>query len=328
MPKAILFSEHGGPEVLRFEDVDPGKPAPDEAQVRHTAVGVNYIDVYDRTGLYPTELPSGLGREAAGVITAVGKKVRGFRVGDRVAYVHTKLGAYSELRNVTAERLVKVPKGVSDEQAAALMLKGLTAHYLLRRTYRVAKGDTILVHAAAGGVGLILCQWAKALGVKVIGVVGSDAKAELARKYGCKLVLISGRDEIVPNVKKFTKGQGVAVVYDSVGKDTFMESLDTLRPLGTMVTYGNASGPPPAISPLELSKRGSLFLTRPTLFHYISTREALDSAARELFAAVKSKAVRVLIGQTYPLSEAAEAHRDLEGRRTTGSTVLIPGSPA
>jgi NADPH:quinone reductase len=324
MPKAIRFSEHGGPEVLRFEDVDPGKPGPDEAQVRHTAIGVNYIDVYDRTGLYPTELPSGLGREAAGVITAVGKKVRGFRIGDRVAYVHTKLGAYSELRNVTAERLVKVPKGVSDEQAAALMLKGLTAHYLLRRTYRVAKGDTILVHAAAGGVGLILCQWAKALGVKVIGVVGSDAKAELARKYGCKLVLISGRDEIVPNVKKFTKGQGVAVVYDSVGKDTFMESLDTLRPLGTMVTYGNASGPPPAVSPLELSKRGSLFLTRPTLFHYISTREALDSAARELFAAVKSKAVRVLIGQTYPLSEAADAHRDLEGRRTTGSTVLIP----
>jgi NADPH:quinone reductase len=327
MPKAIRFSEHGGPEVLRFEDVDPGKPGPDEAQVRHTAIGVNYIDVYDRTGLYPTELPSGLGREAAGVITAVGKKVRGFRTGDRVAYVHTKLGAYSELRNVTAERLVKVPKGVSDEQAAALMLKGLTAHYLLRRTYRVAKGDTILVHAAAGGVGLILCQWAKALGAKVIGVVGSDAKAELARKYGCKLVLISGRDEIVPNVKKFTKGQGVAVVYDSVGKDTFMESLDTLRPLGTMVTYGNASGPPPAVSPLELSKRGSLFLTRPTLFHYISTREALDSAARELFAAVKSKAVRVLIGQTYPLSEAADAHRDLEGRRTTGSTVLIPGSP-
>lgn len=327
MPKAIRFSEHGGPEVLRFEDVDPGKPGPDEAQVRHTAVGVNYIDIYDRTGLYPTELPSGLGREAAGVITAVGKKVRGFRAGDRVAYVHNKLGAYSELRNVTAERLVKVPKGVSDAQAAALMLKGLTAHYLLRRTYRVAKGDTILVHAAAGGVGLILCQWAKALGVKVIGVVGSDAKAELARKYGCKLVLISGRDEIVPSVKKFTKEQGVAVVYDSVGKDTFLESLDTLRPLGTMVTYGNASGPPPAVSPLELSKRGSLFLTRPTLYHYISTREALESAARELFAAVKSKAVRVLIGQTYPLSEAAEAHRDLEGRRTTGSTVLIPDKP-
>ena len=324
MPKAIRFHEHGGPEVLRFEDVEPGKPAPDEAQVRHTAIGLNYIDVYDRTGLYPGELPSGLGREAAGVITALGRKVRGFRVGDRVAYVHTKPGAYSELRNVPAERLVKVPKGVSDEQAAALMLKGLTAHYLLRRTYRVARGDTILVHAAAGGVGLILCQWAKALGAKVIGVVGSDAKAELARKHGCKHVLILGRDELVPSVKKITKGQGVAAVYDSVGKDTFMESLDSLRPLGMMVTYGNASGPPPAFSPLELSKRGSLFLTRPTLFHYIAKREDLEAAARELFGAVKSKAVRVLIGQKYPLAEAAEAHRDLEGRRTTGSTVLVP----
>jgi NADPH:quinone reductase len=327
MPKAIRFYEHGGPEVLRFEEVDPGKPGSDEAQVRHTAIGVNYIDVYDRTGLYPTELPSGLGREAAGVIVSLGRKVRGFRIGDRVAYVHAKPGAYSEVRNIAADRLVKVPKGITDEQAAALMLKGLTAHYLLRRTHRVAKGETILVHAAAGGVGLILCQWAKALGARVIGVVGSDAKAELAAKYGCKLVLISGRDEIVPSVKKFTKGEGVATVYDSVGKDTFMESLDSLRPLGIMVTYGNASGPPPAISPLELSKRGSLFLTRPTLFHYIATREALESAARELFSAVKSKAVRVLIGQKYPLSDAAEAHRDLEARRTTGSTVLIPDNP-
>jgi NADPH2:quinone reductase len=325
MPKAIRFHEHGGPEVLRFEDVEPGKPAPDEAQVRHTAIGLNYIDVYDRTGLYPGELPSGLGREAAGVITALGRKVRGFRVGDRVAYVHTKPGAYSELRNVPAERLVKVPKGVSDEQAAALMLKGLTAHYLLRRTYRVARGDAILVHAAAGGVGLILCQWAKSLGAKVIGVVGSEAKVELARKHGCKHVLILGRDELLPSVKKITKGQGVAVVYDSVGKDTFMESLDCLRPLGMMVTYGNASGPPPAFSPLELSKRGSLFLTRPTLFHHIAKREDLEAAARELFAAVKNKAVRILIGQKYPLAEAAEAHRDLEARRTTGSTVLIPG---
>jgi NADPH:quinone reductase len=327
MPKAIRFYEHGGPEVLRLEELDPGKPGPDEAQVRHTAIGVNFIDVYDRTGLYPTELPSGLGREAAGVIVALGRRVRGFRVGDRVAYVYPRPGAYSEVRNIAADRLVKVPKGITDEQAAALMLKGLTAHYLLRRTHRVAKGETILVHAAAGGVGLILCQWAKALGARVIGVVGSDTKAELARRYGCKLVLISGRDELVPSVKKFTKGDGVAVVYDSVGKDTFMESLDSLRPMGMMVTYGNASGPPPAISPLELSKRGSLFLTRPTLFHYIATREALESAARELFSAVKSKAVRVLIGQKYPLSEAAEAHRDLEARRTTGSTVLIPDKP-
>jgi NADPH2:quinone reductase len=327
MPKAIRFHEHGGPEVLRFEEFELGKPAPDEAQVRHTAIGVNYIDVYDRTGLYPAELPSGLGREAAGVITAIGKKVRGFRVGDRVAYVYSKPGAYSEARNISADRLVKVPKGISDQQAAALMLKGLTAQFLLRRTYRVAKGDTVLVHAAAGGVGLILCQWAKSLGAKVIGVVGSEAKAELARKYGCKQVLISGRDELVPSVKKLTKGVGVNVVYDSVGKDTFLESLDSVRPLGMMVTYGNASGPPPPIAPLELNKRGSLYLTRPTLFHYIATREALDSAAKELFAAVKNKSFKLLIGQTYPLADAAEAHRDLEGRRTTGSSVLIPDEP-
>jgi len=327
MPKAIRFNEHGGPEVLRFEDVEPGKPAAAEVQIRHSAIGVNFIDVYDRTGLYPSELPSGLGREAAGVITALGKKVRGFRVGERVAYVYTKPGAYSELRNVPAERVVKVPKGISDQQAAALMLKGLTAHYLLRRTYRVAKGDTVLVHAAAGGVGLILCQWAKSLGAKVIGVVGSEAKAELARKYGCKNVLILGQDELVPAVKKLTKNVGVNVVYDSVGKDTFIESLDSVRPLGMMVTYGNASGPPPAFSPLELSKRGSLFLTRPNLFSYISTREALDAAAKELFAAVKNKAFKVLIGQTYPLADAAEAHRDLEGRRTIGASVLIPDAP-
>jgi NADPH:quinone reductase len=324
MTLAIRFHEHGGPEVLKAEDIDPGKPQPGEAQVRHTAIGLNYIDVYNRTGLYPAELPSGLGREAAGVITALGRRVRGFKVGDRVAYVHSKPGAYSEVRAVPADRLVKVPRGISDEEAAALMLKGLTAQYLLRRTYRVARGDAILVHAAAGGVGLLLCQWAKALGAKVIGVVGSDAKAELARRHGCKHVLILGREPLAGEVRKLTKGEGVVVVYDSVGKDTFMESLDCLRPLGMMVTYGNASGPPPAVSPLELSKRGSLFLTRPTLFNYIATRPALDAAARELFAAVKSRAVRVRIGQRYALTDAAQAHRDLEGRRTTGSTVLVP----
>jgi NADPH:quinone reductase len=324
MSKAIRFHEHGGPEVLRIEELDPGPPGPGEAQVRHTAIGLNYIDVYDRTGLYPGELPSGLGREAAGLITALGRRVRGFKVGDRVAYVYPRPGAYCEVRNVPAERMVKVPRGISDEQAAALMLKGLTAHFLLRRTYRVARGQSILVHAAAGGVGLLLCQWAKSLGARVIGVVGSDAKAELARRHGCRHVLILGRDELAAEVRKLTKGAGVAVVYDSVGKDTFMESLDCLRPLGMMVTYGNASGPPPAVSPLELSKRGSLFLTRPTLFNYIATREALDAAARELFAVVKSRAVRIRIGQSYPLAEAAQAHRDLEARRTTGSTVLIP----
>ncbi|HTW37875.1 MAG TPA: quinone oxidoreductase [Steroidobacteraceae bacterium] len=324
MPKVVRLYRYGGPEVLVVEDLEAGSPAPGEVQIRHTAIGLNFIDVYDRTGLYPMQLPGGLGREAAGIVTHLGRKVRGFRIGDRVAYVYTVPGAYSELRNVPAERVVKVPAGISDAQAAALMLKGLTAHYLLRRTYRVQKGDPILVHAAAGGVGLILCQWARALGAHVIGVVGSDAKAELARKNGCRHVLISGRDEIVASVKRLTKESGVAVVYDSVGKDTFMESLDCLRPLGMMVTYGNASGPPPAVSPLELTKRGSLFLTRPQLFSYVSTREKLDAAARELFGIVKRGKVRVRIGQTYPLAEVAQAHRDLEGRRTTGSTVIVP----
>jgi NADPH:quinone reductase len=324
MPAAIRFNTNGGPEVLYLEDLPVGKPGPQEVQLRHTAIGVNYIDVYDRTGLYPVTLPSGLGREAAGVITALGRGVRGFRVGERVAYVFPSPGAYSEVRNVPAERLVKVPRGVSDEQAAALMLKGLTAHFLIRRTFRVKRGDTLLVHAAAGGVGLILCQWARSLGAVVIGVVGSEAKAELARRHGCRHVLISGRDELVARVKAITRGTGVTVVYDAVGKDTFMESLDCLKRLGMMVTFGNASGPPPAISPFELTKRGSLFLTRPTLFNYIGTREELTAAARELFAAVRTRKIRVVIGQKYPLSRAADAHRDLEGRRTTGSTVLVP----
>lgn len=324
MPKAIRFSETGGPEVLRFEDIEVGKPAPDEVQVRHTAVGVNFIDVYDRTGLYPAPLPSGLGREAAGIVAAVGRKAKAFRVGERVAYVLPKPGAASEVSNVPASRLVKIPKGVSDQQAAAIMLKGLTAHYLIRRTYRVAKGDSILVHAAAGGVGLLVTQWAKALGAKVIGVVGSQAKADIARKNGCKHVLILGQDDIAARSKELTKGEGVAVVYDSVGKDTFTQSLDALRPLGLMVTFGNSSGPVPPFAPLELSKRGSLFITRPTLFHYIAKREDLESAARELFNVVKTKKVKVHIGQTYPLADAARAFQDLEGRRTTGSTVLIP----
>ena len=324
MPIAIRFHAYGAPDVLRSEELDPGRPAANEVQIRHTAIGVNYIDVYHRTGLYPVSLPSGLGGEAAGVITALGRGVRGLRVGERVAYVHSAPGAYSELRNVPAERVVRVPRGISDEQAAALMLKGLTAQFLIRRTYRVARGDPILVHAAAGGVGLILCQWARALGAKVIGVVGSEAKAEIARRHGCRHVLISGRDELVASVKALTRGLGVAVVYDAVGKDTFMDSLDCLRRLGMMVTFGNASGPPPAISPLELTKRGSLFLTRPTLFNYIASRAELDAAARELFTAVRTKKVRIVIGQKYPLSRAADAHRDLEGRRTTGSTVLIP----
>jgi NADPH2:quinone reductase len=324
MSRAIRLHSAGGPENLVLEHIEAGAPAAGEAQVRHTAIGLNYIDVYDRTGLYPMPLPGVLGREAAGVVTALGKGVRGLRVGDRVAYVHNQPGTYCELRNVPAAKLVKVPQGISDEQAAAVMLKGLTAHYLLRRTYRVKRGDWVLVHAAAGGVGTLLTQWARALGARVIGVVGSDAKATLARRHGCHHVLIMGRDAIAPRVRELTKGAGVAVVYDSIGKDTFMESLDCLRPLGMMVTYGNASGPPPAISPLELSKRGSLFLTRPSLFTYIAERRDLESAARELFAVVKSRKVRIRIGQRYPLADAAAAHRDLEARRTTGSTVLLP----
>ena len=324
MPQAIVIRQTGGPEVLRIEEVAVPAPAAGEVQVRHTAIGLNFIDVYDRTGLYPTPLPAVPGREAAGVVTALGRKVKGLRVGDRVAYALAVPGAYAELRNVPAARVVKLPKGVKDEIAAAIMLKGLTAQYLLRGTWRVKRGEWILVHAAAGGVGLLLSQWARALGAKVIGVVGSDAKAKLAKQHGCHHVLLSGRDDIVARVKALTKGAGVHVVYDSVGKDTFFESLDCLRPRGMLVSYGNASGPPPAFSPLELAKRGSLYLTRPTLFSYIATSAELAAAARELFAMVTKKKLRVRIGQRYPLADAAQAHRDLEARRTTGSTVLVP----
>lgn len=322
--KCIRFHEHGGPEVLRAEDFEVGRPGAGEAQIRQTAIGLNYIDVYDRTGLYPGELPGTPGREAAGVITALGRNTRGFRVGDRVAYVHTVPGAYCEVRNLPVARLVKIPKAITDEQAAAVMLKGLTAQFLVRRTHRVRPRETILVHAAAGGVGSLLTQWAKALGATVIGVVGSESKVEQARKLGCRRVLLSGHGRLEPEVRRLTRGEGVAVVYDSVGRDTFLDSLACLRPLGLMVSYGNASGPPPAIDPLELSRRGSLFLTRPTLFNYIARREELDAAARELFAAVNKGVLRVRVGQRYALSAAAEAHRDLQARRTTGSTVLIP----
>ena len=324
MPIAIRIHATGGPEVLKAEEFEPGKPAADEVQVRQSAIGLNFIDVYDRSGLYPVQLPSGIGREAAGVITALGRNVRGLRKGERVAYVLSIPGAYAAVRNVPAERVVKVPRGVSDEQAAAIMLKGLTAQFLLRRTYRVQRGDTILVHAAAGGVGLILCQWAKSLGAKVIGVVGSEAKAELARRHGARHVLVSGRDDLVPSVRALTRGAGVAVVYDAVGKDTFMGSLDCVRRLGMMVSFGNASGPPAPMAPAELAKRGSLFLTRPTLFSYIATRAELTAGARELFAAVRAKKLKVVIGQRYALTQAADAHRDLEARRTTGSSVLLP----
>jgi NADPH2:quinone reductase len=324
MPNAIRIYEHGGPEVMRWEEVDPGAPGPGEVLLRHTAIGLNFIDVYDRTGLYPTSLPTGLGREAAGVVMALGRRVRGLKAGDRVAYTFPSPGAYAEMRVCPAERLVRVPAGISDTEAAAIMLKGLTAHYLLRRTYRVRRGDTVLIHAAAGGVGLIACQWARHLGAKVIGVVGSDEKAMLARRHGCQHVIVTAREEIVSTVRSLTRGAGVEVVYDGVGKDTFIASLDCLKPLGMMVSYGNASGPVPPVEPLELTRRGSLFLTRPTLFHYIATRAALESAARELFGVVRRGVVKVRIGQSYPLQDAAAAHRDLEARRTFGSTVLVP----
>jgi NADPH:quinone reductase len=324
MPRAIRIHAAGGAEVMRLEEQEVSEPGVGEVRVRHTAIGLNYIDVYDRSGLYAQNMPAGLGREAAGVVEAVGKKVRGFHTGDRVAYVHSVPGSYSERRNVPASRLVKIPAGISDEQAAVLMLKGLTACYLLRHTWRVKRGEVIVVHAAAGGVGLLLSQWGRALGATVIGIVGNDEKAKLAKKNGCKHVLVRGRDDVAASVKKLTRGVGAQVVYDAVGKDTFFESLDCLRKRGLMVSYGSASGPVAPFSPAELVKRGSLYVTRPTLFDYTADRADLESLARETFAAVKKKWVKVRIHQRYKLADAAQAHRDLESRRTTGASVLLP----
>ncbi len=324
MPHAIRFERTGGPEVLQWVEVEVPAPAAGEVRIRHEAVGLNFIDTYHRSGLYPVALPSGIGQEAAGVIEALGSGVTGFSVGDRVAYVGGALGAYSDVRNVVADSLVKLPDALSCEQGAAMMMQGLTAQYLLRRTYRVQPGDTILIHAAAGGVGLIVCQWAKALGATVIGTVSSDAKAELARAHGCDHTIITPRDSVSARVREITGGEGVPVVYDSIGKDTFMDSLACLRPLGTMVTFGNASGPVPPFDPGLLARMGSLFLTRPTLFHYIARRQDLLAMADELFAVVASGQVRVSINQRYPLKDAATAHRELEARRTTGSSVLLP----
>jgi NADPH:quinone reductase len=325
MPRAIRIHETGGPEVLRLEDVEVAPPGEGEVQIRHTAIGLNFIDVYDRTGLYPQKsMPAGLGREAAGIVVALGKKVKGFKVGDRVAYVHNVPGSYSDVRNVPAAPLVKIPKGVSDEQAAVLMLKGMTVCYLLRHTHRVKRGDVIVSHAAAGGIGLILSQWAKALGVTVIGITSSDEKAKIAKKNGCRHVLIRGRDDIVASVRKLTKGVGADVVYDSVGKDTFFESLDCLRRRGHMVSFGNASGAVAPFAPGELAKRGSLTLTRPTLYDYTATRKDLDAVARETFSILKRKKIKIQINQRYKLEDAAQAQRDLESRKTTGATVILP----
>jgi NADPH2:quinone reductase len=323
MPYAMRIHENGGPEKLRWEEVQVGAPGEGQVRVRSTAVGLNFIDTYQRSGLYPMPLPFTLGSEGAGVIEAVGPKVKEFKAGDRVAY-SGPLGAYAEVLMRPADRLVKIPAGVDDRQAAAMMLKGLTAQYLIRRTYHVKKGDTILMHAAAGGVGQILCQWAKALGATVIGTVGSDEKVALAKKAGCKHVIVTSREKVSARVKEITKGAGVPVVYDGVGKDTFMDSLDCLAPLGLLASFGNASGAVTQFNPGVLAAKGSLFLTRPTLGSYTATRGDLVKAAAELFAVVKSGKVKITINQTYPLRDAAQAHRDLESRKTTGQTVVLP----
>jgi len=315
--------EYGGPEKLRWEQVQVGAPGEGQVLVRNTAIGLNFVDTYQRSGLYQTALPFTPGSEGAGVVEAVGPKVKELKVGDRVAY-SSPIGAYAEVLLRPAERLVKIPAGIDDRTAAAMMLKGLTAQYLLRRTYRVKKGDTILMHAAAGGVGQILCQWARALGATVIGTVGSDEKAVLAKKAGCKHVIVTSREKFVERVKQITQGKGVAVVYDGVGKDTFMDSLDCLAPLGLMASFGNASGAVTQFNPGVLAQKGSLFLTRPTLNTYAASREDLVKGAGELFSVVKSGKVKISINQTYPLREAAQAQRDLESRKTTGSTVLLP----
>ena len=324
MTKAIRFHERGGPEVLRVEDQAVGLPGPGQARVRHTAIGVNFIDTYHRSGLYPVPLPSGLGVEGAGLVEAVGEDVRHVRVGERVAYAGGPPGAYSEARLVPADRLVKVPDGISDRQAAAMMLKGLTVQYLLRRTHRVKPGETVLFHAAAGGVGLIACQWLKVLGATVIGTAGTDEKAALARAHGADHVIVYTRESVPDRVREITGGKGVPVVYDSVGKATFAGSLDSLQPLGLMVSFGNASGAVPPFDIGILAQKGSLYLTRPTLYTYTARREDLEAMSAELFEVVESGKVRITVHRTFPLTEAAEAHRVLEGRGTTGSTILLP----
>jgi NADPH2:quinone reductase len=324
MPKSIRIHANGGPEVLRWEDVGVGDPGPGEARVRHTAIGVNYIDTYHRSGLYKLALPTGLGSEGAGIVEAVGAGVDWVAAGDRVAYCGGPLGAYSEARVMPADRLVKLPDGVSDRSAASLMLKGLTVQYLFRQTYRLKAGDTILFHAAAGGVGLIACQWARALGVTMIGTVGSDAKAALARENGCTHTIVYTRENFVERVKALTGGKGVPVVYDGIGKDTFPASLDCLSPRGMWVSFGNASGAVPPFDILLLSQKGSLFATRPTLFTYAAKREDLTSMAAEMFELVRAGKIVSEPRQTFALKDAAGAHIALESRATVGATVLLP----
>jgi NADPH:quinone reductase len=322
--KAIKFAKTGGPEVLELVDVDVPKPAKGEVLLRTKAIGLNYIDTYHRTGLYPVPMPSGIGLEASGVIEAVGPGVKGFKEGDRVAYGSGPIGAYCELRTMPANRLVKIPASISFETAAGMMLKGMTARYLLRATYKVKRGETILLHAAAGGVGLILSQWAKALGANVIGTVGSDEKIAIAKKHGCKHVINSTTQNVVEAIKQITKGKGVPVVYDGVGQATFMTSLDCLSPRGLLVSYGNASGPVSNFNLGILAQKGSLYITRPTLFSYTATDSDFQATARDLVNIVKSGKVKIPVNQRYALADAAKAHADLEARKTTGTTVLVP----
>jgi len=324
MPRAIRIHAPGGPEAMQWEEVAVGDPGPGEARIRHTAVGVNYIDTYHRSGLYKVPLPSGLGSEGAGVVEAVGSGVDWVKAGDRVAYCGGPLGSYSEARVMPADRLVKLPDGISDRVAATLMLKGLTTQYLFRQIFPLKAGDTILFHAAAGGVGLIACQWARALGVTMIGTVGSDEKAALAKANGCTHTIVYTKENFVEGVKALTGGEGVPVVYDGIGKDTFPSSLDCLQPRGLFVSYGNASGPVPPFDILLLTQKGSLMVTRPTLFTFAKDRESIAAMSGELFDLVKAGKIVSEPRQTVPLQDAAEAHRALESRRTTGATILVP----
>jgi len=323
MTKAIRFHAPGGPEVLRLEDVTVGEPGPGEVRLRHTAIAVNYVDTYHRSGLYPVPLPATPGVEAAGVVEAVGPGVASPKVGERVVYTGP-IGGYAEVRLLAADRCVAIPAGVSDLTAAAVFTKGLTVDALVRRTHPVQAGETVLVHAAAGGVGLLMVQWLKGLGATVIGTVGSDEKAAVARAHGCDHVIVYTREPFAPRVRELTGGAGVPVVYDSVGKSTFEGSLDCLAPLGLMVTFGNASGPVPPVEPRVLAAKGSLFLTRPTVYTYIAKRAELERGAAEVFDRVRDGRLVVTAPRTWPLAEAAAAHRALEGRVTTGSIVLVP----
>ena len=321
MAHAIRIHETGGPEVLKWEEVEVGEPGPGQVKIRQEGAGLNFIDVYHRTGLYKQEMPFTPGTEGAGIVESVGAGVSNVKKGDRVAYAGG-LGGYAEERLIDADRLVRIPDDIPTEQAAAMMLQGMTAQMLLRSVYPVKSGETILVHAAAGGVGLIMCQWAAALGATVIGTVSTEEKADLARNHGCAHPIIYTKQDFVAEVDRITAGEKLPVVYDPVGRDTFMRSLDCLRMRGLMVSFGNASGPVEPISPLLLSQKGSLFLTRPTLFHYVATREQLEKSAGELFQMVESGKVKIEVKQRFPLEHAAEAHRELEARKTTGSTIL------